>query len=188
LIDRWARRAELLHHQANRLSQLIEDMLDVFGLGRTGLRLEEEDCELAEIAQAVVSRFAAESTQAQEKLQLRAESVRGRWDRRRVDQIFTHLLSNALKFGGERPIEILVESTGDHARISVRDHGIGIALEDQERIFGRFERAAPSEHFGGLGLGLWIVHELVGAMGGTVRVESRPLEGTLFVVDLPRKS
>jgi signal transduction histidine kinase len=68
----------------------------------------------------------------------------------------------------------------------VRDQGIGIAPEDQKRIFERFERAVSSRHFGGLGLGLWIVRQLVNAHGGTIRVESTPGEGARFEIDLPR--
>jgi hypothetical protein len=71
------------------------------------------------------------------------------------------------------------------ARLSVRDSGVGIAPEDQGRIFERFERAVPVRHFGGLGLGLWIVRCIVGAMGGTIRVESSPGAGACFIVDLP---
>ena len=68
----------------------------------------------------------------------------------------------------------------------VRDHGVGIAPHDQERIFGRFERAASSRNYGGIGLGLWIVKQLVDAFGGSVAVDSRPGLGSEFTVELPR--
>ena len=72
------------------------------------------------------------------------------------------------------------------AALVVRDHGIGIGPEDQARIFERFERAVPSRHYGGFGLGLWIVRQLVGALGGTVSVESEVGAGSAFIVLLPQ--
>jgi signal transduction histidine kinase len=70
----------------------------------------------------------------------------------------------------------------------VRDHGIGISTEEQARIFQRFERAVPVRHYGGFGLGLWLVRQLVETLGGTVRVESRVGEGATFTVELPRRT
>jgi signal transduction histidine kinase len=71
------------------------------------------------------------------------------------------------------------------AVVSVRDRGIGIAPVDQARIFERFARAVSPDHYGGLGLGLWIARILVEAMGGSVRVESTPGEGSTFMMELP---
>jgi signal transduction histidine kinase len=79
-----------------------------------------------------------------------------------------------------------VEATDTNVRISVRDHGIGISREDQARIFGRFERAVPTRHFGGLGLGLYISVQILRAQQGSLRVESEPGQGACFIVDLPR--
>ncbi len=69
----------------------------------------------------------------------------------------------------------------------VRDEGIGIAPEAQERIFSKFERAVSDRHSGGLGLGLYITRSIVEAMGGTIRVESRPGQGSTFTIELPRR-
>ena len=79
-------------------------------------------------------------------------------------------------------------ATEETARVVVRDAGEGIKPEDQARIFERFERATPERHAGGLGLGLWLVRAIFEAHGGSVRVESRPGEGSAFIVDLPRGS
>ena len=78
-----------------------------------------------------------------------------------------------------------LEGTGE-ARIAVRDRGVGIPPAELGRIFGRFERATSERHFGGLGLGLWIVRQVVDAMGGRIVVESEPDRGTTFTVHLPR--
>ena len=104
----------------------------------------------------------------------------------RIEQVITNLLSNAIKFARSTAIEAGVEADADTARLFVRDRGVGIAPGDQERIFERFERAASSKHFGGLGLGLYITRQIVEAHGGTIRVTSTPGEGSTFVVELPR--
>jgi PAS domain S-box-containing protein len=187
-VQRWARRAQKLQSQAMRLGQLIEGMFDVVGLDGAGFRLQLEDCDLAGVVAGVIERFRGESKQAHRLITLRAEPARGLWDKKRIDQLVLQLVSNALKFGADTPIEVVVGLVNERARISVQDHGMGIALEDHERIFERFERAASSEHFGGLGVGLWIAGELAKAMGGSIRVESSPGAGATFVVDLPRAS
>jgi signal transduction histidine kinase len=111
----------------------------------------------------------------------------GTWDRFRVEQLVTNLLTNAIKYGAGKPVEVAVEEEGEHAVLRVRDHGIGIAAEDQARIFERFERAVSNRHYGGLGLGLWIARQVVEASEGTLAVESTPGEGSCFTVRLPTR-
>src|SRR5262249_41852534 len=114
----------------------------------------------------------------------------GSWDRLQLEHVLRNLFSNALKYGKGRPIDVAVAEAGrdrDKGAITVGDRGIGIAPEDQARIFERFERAVKPQQFGGFGLGLWIARKLVNAMGGTISVDSRPGEGTTFTVELPRE-
>jgi signal transduction histidine kinase len=113
--------------------------------------------------------------------------LQGRWDRDRLDQVITNLISNAIKYGAGKPVWISLEA-GSTARIRVHDDGIGIAAADQQRIFERFERPAASANLGGVGLGLWIARELVLAHGGSISVESTPGHGSTFTVDLPLPS
>jgi signal transduction histidine kinase len=108
-----------------------------------------------------------------------------RTDRERLGYVFNNLLANAIKYGGGHPIEIRVSEEAGFARLSVRDHGPGISADDQKRIFERFERAVSASHVSGFGLGLWIARRTVEALGGTIRVESVPGEGSTFSVDLP---
>jgi signal transduction histidine kinase len=110
----------------------------------------------------------------------------GRWDRTRLEQIVANLLANAVKYGAGAPIEVALEIDDGAVALSVRDHGIGISVSDQQRIFDRFERAVSERHHGGLGLGLWVTRHMAEAMGGSVRVESVPGAGSTFVVTLPR--
>jgi signal transduction histidine kinase len=105
-----------------------------------------------------------------------------------VEQILSNLLSNALKYGAGKPVEVGVDASGGQARLSVRDFGIGIAPEDAARIFQRFERAVSARHYGGLGLGLYIARQLAAAHGGAIAVESQPGAGALFTVTLPLRA
>jgi signal transduction histidine kinase len=109
----------------------------------------------------------------------------GRWDRLRLEQVVTNLLSNALKYGPGKPIQVRLEAAGELARLTVRDEGIGIEPECLSRIFEKFERAVSGRHYGGLGLGLYITRQIVSALGGRVAVESRPQQGAVFTVELP---
>jgi len=97
----------------------------------------------------------------------------------------TNLLSNALKYGAGKAVEVRVKADSDRATLAVRDHGIGIPLDDQARIFDRFKRAVSSQDYGGLGLGLWITRQVVEAHGGVIRVKSGPGNGATFSVELP---
>ena len=116
---------------------------------------------------------------------MRRTPVVGRWDKSRLDQVITNLVSNAIKYGDCKPIDVTLERQARPRRLTIRDRGLGIAPHDHERIFGRFERAASSRHYGGIGLGLWIVKQIVDALGGTVAVDSTPGTGSTFTVELP---
>ncbi len=114
-------------------------------------------------------------------------SLSGTWDRLAMEQIIDNLVSNAIKYGAGQPIAVCAEDLGDTVRIRVRDHGPGISADDRGRIFGRFERAVgPGEGSSGFGVGLWVVGQLVEAMGGTVTVEDAQGGGSVFDVTLPR--
>ena len=136
----------------------------------------------------VIGTFEAELAVARCKLVFteRGDSS-GYWDRVRLEQICRNLLSNAIRFGAGRPIEVLVDADQDFATLQVRDHGVGIARDQQTRIFERFERGAE-QRSGGFGIGLWVVKNVCVALGGTISVESEPGEGARFTVMLPRRS
>lgn len=173
--------------QTQRLGQLLHNLLDLSRLSSGKLVLDVAPVDLAELAHEVVERFSEQAAEAGSKLLFDAElGLVGRWDRMRLDRVVTNLLSNALKFGKGRPVEVRVERAGlARARLLVTDQGVGIAPESQHRIFNRFEREPSASQHAGFGLGLYIVRQLVEAHGGTIRVESTPGEGAVFTVDLP---
>jgi signal transduction histidine kinase len=113
------------------------------------------------------------------------DEVIGWWDPVRLDTVITNLLSNAIKFGAGRPVTVSVRRDGDTAKLSVRDDGIGMSGDERATLFRKFSRAVPKENYGGFGLGLWIVAELVRAHGGTVEVGSEKEHGTTVTVSLP---
>jgi signal transduction histidine kinase len=179
----------VLQRQCKRLSTLAESLLDVSRLEVGRLVLELEYVDLSVLVREVVSRFAAQAARTHTPLEVSAgEPVVGRWDQLRLEQVVSSLLSNAIKYGAGRPITVIVERVPTGARLTVRDNGIGISPEHLPRIFDRFERAVSAEHFGGLGLGLYLTRHLVEAFGGTIRASSEPGKGASFEVDLPLSS
>lgn len=175
--------------QVERLIRLTDELLDVSRITDGTIHLDLDEMDLSALARDVTDRFEESARRAKCSLTVIAPApVLGFWDRSRLDQVATNLLTNALKFGPGKPIVISVHAEGDEAVLSVKDEGLGIQPEDQARIFQKFERAAPSSSYRGFGLGLWIVSRMVEAHGGTIRVESRPGAGATFRVILPRPS
>jgi signal transduction histidine kinase/PAS domain-containing protein len=174
--------------QSARMSALIDRLLDVSRIQSGRLELQLEEVDLAAVAREMVVQSQAEVASAGSRVDLKAEGAAlGRWDKARLEQVVSNLLSNAIKYGAGKPIEIAVEADGTTARLTVADHGIGIARDRMPRIFERFERAVSSRHYSGLGLGLYIVRRVLEALGGSVRVHSVEGEGATFVVELPQR-
>jgi signal transduction histidine kinase len=173
--------------QLGRLERLVNDLLEVSSLAAGPPEMHLEDLDLSEIVHEVAEKHAMPLQHAGSTLLLKAEpGTLGRWDRARLSQIVEQLLSNAIKFGAGKPIDLQIEAVSDRARLVVRDRGPGIPPAMRERIFEAFARAASERHFGGLGLGLWIARRLVDALGGSIRVESELGAGAAFTVELPQ--
>jgi two-component system, OmpR family, sensor kinase len=172
--------------QVQRVGSLIDSLLDVTRLSEGKLTLELSDVDLVAVARESVARYGSEAARAGSVISLSAPArVVGRWDRLRLEQIVSNLLQNAIRYGSSHPIEVAIFADDGEAHMVVRDRGIGIDPTDQRRIFERFERAVSPHLGGGLGIGLWIVREIVDALGGAIEVTSQPSRGAAFTVVLP---
>jgi PAS domain S-box-containing protein len=177
---------DVVEREDRRLSQFVDELLDLGRIREGRLRFQYEAVSLAEVVREVANKLDSDIVRSGSSLSLVAETpVLGRWDKFRVEQVVTNLLSNAVKFGLGKPIEVTVKAASGRALLVVEDHGIGIATDAMPRLFRPFERAVSERHYGGLGLGLHIVKTIVEAMNGTVAVESVPGQGTTLTVDLP---
>lgn len=185
----FVRPLQIMVRQSTRLKTLIRKLLDVSALDRGPLALRPEWLDLATLVRESLEARREELVRAGCTVTLEGVSARGRWDPVLVEQIFADLLSNAMKFGAGKPIEIEVGPLPrGGVRLVVVDHGIGIAHDRISQIFDRFERAVSAENYGGMGLGLYLVKRIVGGLGGVITVESSLGMGARFTVDLPRES
>jgi signal transduction histidine kinase len=180
---------ESTERQIHRLGKLVDELLDVSRIHYGKMSLERSEVDLAELIRELVSRFSGELKLAGCTVELEApEQLIANVDRMRIEQVFTNLLTNAAKYGSGKPIAIRLQGEGNQAVLEIQDHGIGISIDDQARIFKRFERAVSPANFGGLGLGLYIVSQILDAHGGEISVRSSPGQGSCFSVRLPRSS
>ncbi|PTL81680.1 ATP-binding protein [Vitiosangium sp. GDMCC 1.1324] len=186
--NRFVEGIQVIAQQADRLSRMIGTLLDISRIRVGQLQLEPEELNLASLVHEVVMRMREALSAAGCELHLElTEGAPGHWDRMRLEQVVTNLLSNALKYGVGKPVEVRVWEDEQLAMVSVRDHGIGIPPDKLERIFGRFERAVSGRQFAGLGLGLYVTRQIIEEHGGRIHVESHPGEGSTFTVELPRE-
>jgi signal transduction histidine kinase len=180
---------QIIARQADRLGQLTDSLLDVSRVQGGRLELRREQVDLALVAREVAARMHDDASRAGCSLEVVSpQSLIGQWDRLRLEQVITNLVSNALKYGAGQPVRIALEQLAGVAVLTVKDGGIGIPRDSQRRIFERFERAVSSHNYPGLGLGLWITREIVIALGGAIAVESTPGQGATFRVELPLAS
>ncbi|WP_448107817.1 hybrid sensor histidine kinase/response regulator [Pseudomonas azerbaijanoccidentalis] len=172
--------------QIKSLIRLIEDMLDVSRIRTGKLSIRPTLFDLSTLVRGLLQNFAQQIEAAEASVSLDAEQpVIGNWDEFRIEQVISNLLTNALRYGAKSPINVKVYSENGEARVEVRDFGIGISEENQQRIFQQFERVTAKHAVAGLGLGLFISEQIVTAHGGTITVDSRIGEGALFRVCLP---
>ncbi|HET9451758.1 MAG TPA: ATP-binding protein, partial [Aggregicoccus sp.] len=190
----WRRRypelnVEPLERQVRHLNDLVEAMLDLGRLRDGQLLPRQEPVDLAALVRATAARFlqtevGGRRSPSEVVLQL-PPRLEGSSDPQRLEQVLTHLLSNAIKYGQARPVHVRLLQEGEAAVLQVEDQGMGIPKERQALIFECFERAVPVEHFGGLGLGLFLARHTVEALGGSISVQSEEGRGALFTVRLP---
>lgn len=188
--DRILTTRERLSTQVSRLELLVSDILDVSRMQRGRLDLNvTAEVDLVELAQQVADRFddAIERRPDHEMIVHADGPVIGCWDPLRLDQVFSNLLSNALKYspdGGS--INVYIQSEGEEAYVDIKDHGVGISEEEQVTLFQPFQRGAvASRGISGTGLGLYITKQIIEQHGGSISVSSAAGESTTFSFRLP---
>lgn len=180
-------RARKAERQTQRLSRLVESLLDLSRINAGRLELQLSEVDLVSLVRDTVADQEDEARRNGCEVHFEAPpDLVGQWDPLRLEQVISNLLSNAFKYGAKSPVHLRVEDRGALASIAIRDQGIGISPDDQTRLFQRFERAVSERHYGGFGLGLWIVKQIVSALGGHVTVQSEPGRGSTFEVLLPK--
>ena len=179
---------ELAQRQVKRLGELIENLMDVSRISTGRLKLNpEHHANLSDLLNSIIQEHRPNFEKAKRELRSHIQpNVTGSWDTLRLSQIFTNLITNAFKYGGSGAVDLFLEAESDRIKIRVKDQGIGILPERIDRIFDRFERAVPEHSYKGLGLGLWIVRQILEEMGGQISVISQIGKGSEFRVELPK--
>lgn len=177
---------ETTEHQVARLERLVDDMLDISRIENGKLKLQYEQFDLGDLVTKTFHSLADEFKNAKCPVELDIkEGIVGRWDKYRIEQAIINLFTNAIKYGSNCNVKITVKEESDAAVLMVKDEGMGIAPDDQTRIFQRFERAVKGGNISGLGLGLFITKEILELQGGKISVKSKIGEGSTFIVKLP---
>lgn len=180
---------ERLHQAVLEYIGRATRLLDISRVETGNLQLEPQPIDLSQLVLATVRKY--EVAAARQGCDLEPDirgGIGGLLDPLAVEQVVENLLSNALKFGCDKPVGVRLRSDGREVQLDVWDHGIGISPEQQARIFGRFEQVVAHHRGSGFGVGLWVANRLVSAMGGRITIASRSGEGSIFTVTLPLRS
>lgn len=183
-----SRRVSMTLKQIEKMSKLIEDMLDVVKIPLGKLEQDKKPIEINAFTEEVYFNFFDQLDALGIKSSLKKSDselfVLG--DSYRLEQALSNLITNAIKYGEGKPINIVIESSKNTVFLSVYDEGKGIASEDLGKIFMRYTRLESKNMAGGLGLGLYITKNIVEGHGGVITVESKPGHGAKFMIKLPR--
>jgi len=192
LNEEQVRFAQTIYSAGNDLLHLINDILDISKVEAGKLELVPEEVPLRRMVEGMARTFEPLARQKNLQFSVTVEPnvpLAVTTDRQRVEQILKNLLSNAVKFTDTGAVSMTVSVTPEGwVQFGVRDSGIGIAPEQQDKIFDAFHQAdgTTSRRFGGTGLGLSISRDLTNLLGGSINVASTPGEGSLFTLSLPR--
>lgn len=186
--DNLLKMLESVENQTKRLSKMINDLLAVSLITTSNLTLEYEEVDLDKLVQDILTDFSARLEKDNYKVKYDGEkNLIGNWDKIRMEQTVSNFISNAIKYGNHKEIEIRTRRQNNHAEFVIQDHGIGIPRNKQKNIFELFQRAVSPEKYKGLGVGLYITDKIIRAHGGSVEVSSSPDNGARFTMKLPLK-
>lgn len=185
---------EMLRRDLERLRLAVDvylrratTLLDLSRIAAGRLDLKPGSVDLAELARSALDRHRPWAMSAGSPLRYEGPpALPGQWDRVALEQILDNLLSNAIKYGAGQPIVLALSMAPDAVALAIRDGGGGMPERDRERVFGPFEKLIEPDRAGGFGIGLWVVRQLIEAMGGNITVASRPEGGSTFTATFPR--
>lgn len=183
-----ASRTAMLARNVRKLASTIDRVSEVAQLRDGKLQLSISRVDLGEVVRDARAQLEREADAGGVELRCVADpAVVGLWDRARVKQIVTNLLSNAIRYGGPGTVTITVRAAGDRGELAVEDQGPGIPEAERAHLFERLDHAARARrHNGGFGLGLWIAKTLCRAMNGSIALDPTVGSGARFSVSLPR--
>lgn len=185
-IERLLKMLENSEAQSKQLAKMVNDLMNVSLITTGKLELEKAEVDLGDTVNSVLSKM-------EEKAKLEGyditteieDSVVGKFDRMRLEQVVINLLTNAIKYGDGKPIDIAVIQRNGYAKLVVKDRGIGIPKDLKGKLFNRFERGTNAHQIEGLGVGLYLSMQIITAHDGTIEVKSSPGRGSTFTVTLP---
>jgi PAS domain S-box-containing protein len=192
MLNRWERLGddqkrmmlEQVHHDADRVTRLVTELLDISRLETGRLVLRRQLVDVATVAQSVVGKVGMEYAELECELSFPEDFPRVYADPDKIEQVLTNLVENAAKYASPKQMRVTGEVLDDEIRVSVHDIGDGIPPEDLPRVFTKFFRRDHGRPTG-TGLGLWISRGLVGAHGGRLTASSKQGQGSTFCFTLP---
>ncbi len=186
LISKISKSTEISLKQVDKLTALVEDLLDVSKIEAGRISFTFDTINLKNLVEQVVDRLEDQARYAQCEINLESpQDIVISADQFRLDQVLTNLLINAFKYASGKPILIKIVKYEKSVKILVIDQGMGIDPSKLKIIFNRFERAISHNNISGLGLGLYISKRIVEGHGGTLSVKSELGKGSTFIVELP---
>lgn len=186
--DNIEKRVRTTLKQIEKMSKLIEEMLDVVKIPLGKLEHDKAPIEMNLFAEEVFDHFKDQFQVLgiQNSLKIMDKKIFVLGDLYRLEQALSNLITNAVKYGDGKPIQITLKASDSEVFLSVQDEGRGIAAEDISKIFMRYTRLGSKNMASGLGLGLYITKNIIEGHGGTITVESNLGHGSKFMIKLPR--
>lgn len=185
--DKIKRMLQNSSKQLDRLNRLVDEMLDLHRIKSGNLTMRLENLDIVELIRNVILTNIGRDNELKDKITFYCEEVVfGEFDAFRIEQVINNLFTNSIKYGDNKPVEIIFNKLDKFVKITFKDQGIGIDKSDQERIFNRFERVKKNEkNIKGVGLGLYVTKQIIEAHQGTIQVSSQIGTGSTFEVILP---
>jgi len=186
-VEKIKEKIKVLQKQGNRFNRLANTLLDITQLNTGNLKFQvQSNVDLSAIANDICQQFQDEFKLTNTPLIISIQpGIIGTWDPQRFGQVIYNFMSNALKYGQSRPVHFHLKSENNLVFIEVKDQGVGISEEKKAFIFEKFGRAVDANAYKGIGLGLWIVDEIIKIVGGAIWVESVVNKGSTFTAKVP---